>query len=337
MVFQKLSGQAVSSFNKLEVTDTSNNYSFIVSGHFYGSSTNASTFPASSLQANIDTLNSLNSSFLMSLGDLFVDVNEMYISHYQKSLFDKLTMPLFNAVGNHDLSNGNMYEKVYGKSFFSFSKGKELFIVLNTEINDGNIKDEQLTFLNDALEKTELCKNIFIFSHRPIWAENNERYKKLFVGNTRAMFGKNNFEEVVRPLLLKYSKNKKIYWMSGSTGGGPASFFYDFEPETSITFMQTAIRDQEKDAALLVNINNGNVSFSGISFSGQKVDKIENYGIDYWLGTKPADETFNFRLLPYLILKMITHNYFLIGLFLGLFIMLLIMWIRNRKLKRRRI
>ena len=135
MVFQKLSGQAVSSFNKLEVTDTSNNYSFIVSGHFYGSSTNASTFPASSLQANIDTLNSLNSSFLMSLGDLFVDVNEMYISHYQKSLFDKLTMPLFNAVGNHDLSNGNMYEKVYGKSFFSFSKGKELFIVLNLDLH----------------------------------------------------------------------------------------------------------------------------------------------------------------------------------------------------------
>src|SRR6218665_2527740 len=135
--------QVVSPFNKRTLKDTVTDYSFIVSGHFHGASTNISTFPASSLQANIDTLNKLKPLFLMSLGDMFLDVDQSYLDHYQKSLFDKLTMPLFNAVGNHDLSNGNMYEKVFGKSWFAFKAGMETFIVLNTEVDDGNIKSEQ--------------------------------------------------------------------------------------------------------------------------------------------------------------------------------------------------
>ncbi len=328
----ELSAQIVSPFNKLYLTDTSSEYSFIVSGHFHGASSNASTFPASTLQANIDTLNLLHPSFLMSLGDMFLDVNQSYIDHYQRSLFDKLKMPLFNAVGNHDCSNGNMYEKIFGAEYFTFKKDSELFIVLNTEVNDGSIKNNQLSFLTDVLKKETYCKNIFIFSHRPVWAENNERYKKLFNGNTRTMFGNNNFEEIVRPLLMNYSKEKKIYWISGSLGGGPASFFYDIEPETNITFMQTAIRDQEHDAALQVNVKNGNVSFSGISFTGQKMDLIENYTIAYWSNTLAPDQKFNYRLLPFLTLQMILHYYFWVGFVTALFVIMI--WVLfKRKIK----
>ncbi len=188
-----LSAQIVSPFNKLAINNSEADYSFIVSGHFHGASTNASTFPASTLLANIDTLNSLKPSFFMSLGDMFIDVNETYYNHYHKSLFDKLKMPLFNAVGNHDVSNGNMYEKFFGKEYFSFVKGQEAFIILNTESNDGSIKGDQLAFLTEVLESSASLKNIFIFSHRPVWTENNERYKKLFSGNTRTQLGQNNF------------------------------------------------------------------------------------------------------------------------------------------------
>ncbi|MBA3284467.1 MAG: metallophosphoesterase, partial [Nitrosopumilus sp.] len=167
-----LSAQVISPFNKIEIKDTLDSYTFIVSGHFHGASTNASTFPSSSLLANIDTLNALKPQFLMSLGDLFVDVNDTYIKNYQNSLFDKIKTPLFNAVGNHDISNGNIYEKVFGKTFFSFEYGSELYIVLNTELNDGSISGEQLDFLKKVLfgSVSDNKKNIFIFSHRPIWS-----------------------------------------------------------------------------------------------------------------------------------------------------------------------
>jgi hypothetical protein len=327
--------QVVSPFNKLAINDSSTDYSFIVSGHFYGAASNASTFPASSIQAAIDTLNALHPAFLMSLGDLFMDVNDEYITHYQKSLFNKLKMPLLNAVGNHDVSNGNKYETIFGKEFFAFTKGTERYIILNTEVNDGSIKNEQLIFFKKQLDPISLSnvKNIFIFSHRPIWAERIAKYSNLFLGNTRAVLGSNNFTEDVKPLLTAISGTKKIYWLSGSMGGGPASFFYDKEEETQVTFMQTAIRDQGYDAALQVKITNGQVSFSGISFTGQVLNKIEDYNIAYWQGTTAPENKFNFRLLPYLTLQLITHADFWMGVFVSLVLVLLVIFFKRRNKK----
>ena len=54
----------------------------------------------------------------MCLGDLFGDVSTD-IPQYQKSLFDKLEKPLFNAVGNHDIKDDH-YEKELWKNFFLF-------------------------------------------------------------------------------------------------------------------------------------------------------------------------------------------------------------------------
>lgn len=325
--------QPVSPFNKREVKDSTASYSFIVSGHFYGASTNASTFPASSLLANIDQLNKQRAAFLMSLGDLFMDVNGEYLEHYQVSLFNKLTIPLFNAVGNHDVSNGNQYEKVFGPTFFSFRKGSELFIVLNTEMNDGSIKNEQLDLLEHELQPGKLTtvKNIFIFSHRPVWAEQLKKYEKLFSGNTRTSFGKNNFTDDVLPVLQAVSKEKNICWMSGSTAGGPASFFYDKHEETNITFMQTAIRDQPYDAALRVNVENGRVSYSGISFTGQKLNPIESYNVAYWQNTVAPEEKFNYRMIPYLTKQLLTHADFWMGFFTGVLIVFIFFRLARRK------
>lgn len=332
-LFKGLDAQPVSPFNKLQINDDAGNYSFIVSGHFYGASTNASTFPASSLLANLDTLNSLNPSFLISLGDMFVDVNDTYLRNYQRSLFNKLKMPLLNSVGNHDVSNGNRYEKVFGKTFFAFTKGTERYIILNTEINNGSIKNEQLDFLKKELAPASLdtVTNVFIFSHRPVWAERIAKYNRLFLENTRSVIGSNNFTEEIRPLLMAISGNKNVYWLSGSMGGGAASFFYDREEETNVTFMQTAIRDLERDAVLQVKIKDGRVFFSGISFTGQPLKNIEEYNMDYWQGTSPPENKFNYRLLPYLILQLLTHADFWIGVLISLGLALLVVVIKREK------
>lgn len=336
-------GQFKSVFNKAtsntsSVVDSLGNFSFIVSGHFHGSSSNLSTYPAATLLAGIDTLNSLKPIFLISLGDLFLDVNDTYIKHYQQSFFDKLNMPLFNAVGNHDLANGNRYEKIYGPTYYKLSINDNLFIILNTEINDGSIEGEQLLFLKNLLDETGKnnlqFKNIFIFSHRPIWSENNRRYEKLFLDNTRTEFGENNFETEVKPLLTKLSKTKNIFWISGSLGSSPASFFYDKDPETNICFMQTAIRDLPRDAVLQIQVINGRIELKGISLTGQKLEKIENYNIDYWIGAVPEEDEFNFRMLPYLIKQMLFHNYFWIGFLSSLSILLILRFVYSRWKKR---
>lgn len=328
-----LHAQITSPFNGLAIQDTSGNYTFLVSGHFHGASTNASTFPASSLLANIDTLNSLKASFLMSLGDMFIDVNDTYLKNYERSLFHKLKMPLLNAVGNHDVANGNMYEKVFGKSFLAFTKGTERFIILNTEVNDGSIKNEQLDLLKEQLDEASLngVKNVFIFSHRPVWAEAIKKYEGLFSGNTRSAIGSNNFADVVKPLLTAISQTKNVYWLSGSMAGGPASFFYDKEEETNVVFMQTAIRDLQRDAVLQVEIKNGAVSFSGLSFAGDPLKKIEEYNIAFWKDTVVPEEKFNFRLLPYLALQLVTHCDFWIGVMVSMLLTLLVVFFKRKR------
>lgn len=336
LLLNKLFGQTVSPFNKLPLADTSGNYSFIVSGHFHGESSNLSTFPASTLLAGIDTLNSIRPSFMISLGDMFIDLNETYVSNYKKSLFSKLNMPIFNAVGNHDLSNNNFYEKVYGKTYYSFSAGSELYIVLNTEINDGSIKNEQLEFLKKALEEaqSEKVKNIFIFSHRPVWAENNTTYEGLFKGNSRTLIGENNFEEDIKPLLVGFPKYKQVYWISGSLANGPVSFFYNKEPDSKILFMQTAIRDLPRDAVLQIDVKNGTVSLKGISLTGQSLQPMETYNLDYWKQRVDVEEPFNYRLLPLLTMQMLLHHYFWIGFVSSILLLLLFSFLYNRWKKR---
>ena len=280
-----------SPFNNKEIllTDAAEKYSFIVSGHLHGASSNISGFPASSLLANLDTINQLKPSFFVSLGDLFLNADKRSIKNYEGSFFQKIDFPLFNAVGNHDISNE--YKKRFGPTFFSFAIKSEVYIFLDTEINDGSLKSDQYDFLNNAIINASLnknIKNIFVFSHRPVWAENNKQFKGLFADNTRTEIGMNNFESDIKPLFINISKFKNIYWMSGSFGNAPVSFFYAKDNDFNITYIQTAIRDVPRDAVLLVNINSGKVSFKGISLTGQKLKNIEEYNIDFWKSNTPV-------------------------------------------------
>ena len=324
--------QITSPFNSRIISDSlPKAFTFLVSGHFHGASTNVSGFPASSLQANIDSLNHIQPAFMVSLGDLFLDVDSTIIHNYRSSLFNKLQFPLFNAVGNHDLANGNIYEKFYGRTYSSFVLSNALFIILNTELNDGSIKGEQLEFLTQILNISKEIKYVFLFSHRPIWSEENSKYDNLFADNTHSNFG-NNFKSDVLPLLIEKKKTTQIIWFSGSLGGlAPTSFFYD--NDDGITFIQTAIRDLPRDAVLQVSVGDS-VSFKGISLTGKKLEKIQNYNIQYWQQHNAPPPQFSFRMLPYYCKMMLLHRYYWYGILsiIGLYFFFLIIskW-RKRK------
>ena len=120
----------------LNLQESPHAYSFIVSGHTYGTPS-GSLYPAASLLANIQLLNSLNPDFMMLLGDVIQHqgaengIGELEIEIFKKSLVDKLEFPVFNSPGNHDLSIRNLYEKYFGKTFFHFQQSSELYIVLD--------------------------------------------------------------------------------------------------------------------------------------------------------------------------------------------------------------
>ncbi len=324
-----------SAFNDLGIeTDSTGNYSFILSGHFHGSGTNRTGYPTQTLLANLEWINQSESAFLVCLGDLFLDVSND-IPFYEKSLFSKLRLPLFNAVGNHDLT-GSIYEDNFGDTYYYFEVGNDIHIILNTEMNNGSIKGEQLDLLKEVGDKVKNgdYSNLFIHSHRTVWAKHYTDLDALFKDNTQATFG-NNFSDEIYPLIKELSQHTNIIWTSGSMGDAPVSFFNYKDADASITYIVTAIRGLKRDAVLKIDLVDNKPQFTPVSFTGEDLLPFEAYNVTFWNERVGQSEPFNYRLIPYYVKHMVVHYYFWFGALFGLISILCLRFV-FRKIKKRR-
>jgi hypothetical protein len=320
----------VSPFNKREIScpDTLP-LRFLVSGHFHGSSSNTTGLPAKTLLYNLEKINSSQPCFMVSLGDLFLDVKKD-IPVYSDTLFKRMTFPLFNVVGNHDVS-GNVYTDHFGPTWFAIRHSGSLFLFLDTEINDGSIEGEQLKFLDDQLSHLKSVYRIFVFMHRLVWAEDHPQMKHLFKDNTRSS-SPGNFRSEILPRFEDASKHMEVYFFGGSLGAAGASFFYHKEEKKSLTYIATAIRDTPFDAMLSVEVDS-----SGVHFSSFPLTMPPNYyNIEYYSGTQEKSNTgFNWRLVPLYMKQTLSHRFFWYGLFLGALFLMSFMFV-FKKLRRKK-
>ena len=310
--FNAVSQQKSSFNNQIVNIDSSGDYHFIVSGHFYGDGTNKSRYPVNTLLGNLDWINNSKSCMLISLGDLFMDVKND-IPQYKTSLFDKLNIPLFNAVGNHDLTE-DIYQKNFGATYFYFLIGRDVHWIIDTEMDDGDNKGDQLKMFKEieALVDNGQVENLFIYGHRTIWKETYSQMDGLFEDNTQSIMS-TNFESEILPNLKTIAKKTKVYFFAGSLGDAPSSFFYFEDNTSSITYIATAIRGLLRDAVLVVHVKDGVVSFETKSLTNQPIESLESYGIDFWKSTS-SDEPFNYRLIPYYLKLIFFHRIFWYGM-----------------------
>lgn len=318
-----------SPFNQLDLkSDSTCTYSFIVTGHFYGNQSNQTGYPCNTLLTHIDWMNQSQAKAIFCLGDLFGNV-ATDIEKYEKSFFTKLDKPLFNAVGNHDLKD-DIYQTHFGNTYYYFEMNNDLHIILDTELDNGNIEGEQLKMLENALKEasSKQINNVFIYAHRTLWAKHFDELNGLFKDNTQSVLG-NNFKTEVLPILNEFKKDSKVFWFSGSIGGdAPASFFYF--PKDDITYIGTAIRAFPRDAVLIVEVDNGEVNFKTESFTDQKLQKLEDYNVDYWQ-TNSGEKPFNYRLIPLYIKQILLGRYFWYGFFSCLLIFISIKLLKFKK------
>ena len=129
----------------------------------------------------IDEWNTLNPSFVMSMGDLILggaaEGLEPQWVEFEKFM-SKLRVPFFPAPGNHDISD-NASEEIYktriGPTCYAFSYGNARFIMLDSE-EPGQVD----TFSNVQIEwlKKELAKvkekHLFLFFHKPYFIIPNQ-------------------------------------------------------------------------------------------------------------------------------------------------------------------
>ncbi len=328
-----LFSQYTSPFNKNRIENSeTGDYAFMVSGHFHGGSNNQSHFPANTLLANLDWINNSESEMLICLGDLFKDISKE-IPNYEKSFFSQLNIPLVNTVGNHDLT-GSIYQDNYGETSFLFELNNDLHLILDTERDNGNIEEEQLELLEEALSKVNenQINNVFLYMHRTIWKSTYSEMEGIFEDNTQALGG-NNFESDVFPLLKKIGKKTDVHLFSGSLGTAPASFFNYNDTENNIQIIATAIRALPRDAMLQVIVKNGNVTFKTKSLTNQTVLPLENYTVDYWQN-EVGEEPFNWKLSLYYVQLMLTHRYFWFGVITTILVVVTFLGFRRRRIKK---
>jgi hypothetical protein len=273
----------------LEPPDAPQEYSFLVTGHVYGSHS-PSTYPAASFLANVESFNAMGARFFVTLGDIVQHCNEVDIGIFERTVADALDMPLFNACGNHDVSKRELYKSHFGETYLAFRYCSELYLVLDTELGKGQIEGEQLDFVLDCLDEardSEDVKNIFVLSHRLLWAIGNEPINSILPyvnGPTFHPKTATSFTDLILPELFTLSESRSVYLISGDVGcEWSLPLFYQKDANHDVTYVACGLGESERDAVVKVNVTEeGEVTFTPVSLSGEELQKMDYYGVDYW-------------------------------------------------------
>nr|WP_321486025.1 metallophosphoesterase [uncultured Draconibacterium sp.] len=146
-------------------------------------------------QMAIDKVNELKPDFVLTGGDLVYDAMrgnqarcDTLFSLY-KEMSAGFNMPVYNCLGNHDLfaiyeespesSNHpdykyGMFERYFGKTYYSFDHKGWHFVVLNSlDVTEnkrykGVFSEEELTWLKADLAKVDRQTPVVVTSHLPI-------------------------------------------------------------------------------------------------------------------------------------------------------------------------
>lgn len=162
----------------------------------------------------IDTINKLNSAFVITGGDLIMDAlgqtyerSDSLYNLYQE-VTKKINMPVYNTMGNHEVygiysksgadpSNPEygekMFEKRLGKSYYAFNYGGWKFMILNS-VEDtkkdkyiGKIDEEQIEWIKSELSNTDSSTPIVISTHIPFITAYMQKYNGSTLANDSSL------------------------------------------------------------------------------------------------------------------------------------------------------
>jgi len=109
------------SLNKLRLKNSNEPLKILVAGHVYGNPYEVDNFhPAMTLQTNIQLFNQMSLDMIVFLGDIIHKPTEENLTYLHQNFLQYFTVPVFNAVGNHDVQNRPLYMEVFGETNFSF-------------------------------------------------------------------------------------------------------------------------------------------------------------------------------------------------------------------------
>ncbi len=191
-------------------------------------------------------------------GDLLLNSSkEKKHLDYLDHKFDLSNPNTLWSVGNHDAQNETQISHFTKRQTYYHYRWKDIsFVVLNTELNGGDILGEQLQLLQNVTDTLAHAKYLMILHHKLIWLHGEyslEVLSKYFsngpIGECAFCIKKNNFYEKIYPKLVQVErKGINVICLGGDIG----KFTNEFEYKTKegIDFIASGMADRNDNKVL---------------------------------------------------------------------------------------
>jgi len=266
------------SCGSLKINKTPLGYSFFVAGHVYGypgeSKDNIGVHPPFKEKLSLISKDS-SIAFGVLTGDMVS--YGAFEEEWDELDADIKTIgkPVYFAPGNHDIANSKkraVFERRYGDSYRSFTYGKDLFIILDPNLDYWNISGEQLSWLQNVIRtKAKTSRNIFVFFHQLLWWAEDNQYRTYPPNSPSGRAEDINFFTEVYPL-FKAVKNEVVMF-AGDTGVYEHGVMYS--KTGNITLIASGMGGRKQDNFILTNVGkDGLLYFDLIALNGDAIDAL---------------------------------------------------------------
>ena len=288
--FQFLDDPGLASMNSASLEDNEETLKFLVAGHIYGKPGDDEFHPAPSLLRNISFLGMQNPDFIVFLGDTVWKPSHENFDVLDLLILDPFEVPVFNAVGNHDVTKRDLYQSRYGNTVYAFSYKDQLFIILDTTLNYYDLNADQLSFvettIKDQIKITDI-KGINIFMHHVLFLDEEEVSGKQLLKPNEGDGISEKFHDFLQSTIYPISQSIPVYIYAGDVGAfskGNLSPLYKKSPDYNVTFVATGLGNHKFDSILIVEEDPDNhLTISPLSLTGKNMNPIEDYDFQYWL------------------------------------------------------
>ena len=260
-------------------------YSFFAAGHTYGKPKGEDKNQGL-YDPFIDKVDYINNQKEIKFGFLLGDLawKPEYWPKVERDI-EKFKMPIYVARGNHD-GTLEVFEDKFGKSYKSFFKNNDLFIILDPNLDGWSISDEQLVFLMNTLRnEATKAKHVFIMMHQVIWWTNN-KHSKPFPNSVQGKSKTVNYWTKIEPLLQ--SLDKPIFLFAGDVGAFSKEernkdhiIEYFYNEDRNITYISTGMGGGVRDNFVITDVyKDGSVGFRLIHLNGDDINglgKLKDY------------------------------------------------------------
>ena len=228
-------------------------YSFFVAGHTYGSPgvDNEGVHPP--FKAKFEYIQNRNEiQFGVFTGDIVITGTVQNWDEIDADV-EELGLPVYFAVGNHDMSDRELYESRYGITYYYFIYEDDLIIVLDPNIDQWNISGVQLEFLQDVIDQNHLdVENIFVFFHQLLWRESDNIYQDIIPNSNAGRADTINFWSEVEPLFNDLPN--EVFMFCGDLGAIDYASDVMYDNYVNISFIGSGMGDINGENFIVVNV-----------------------------------------------------------------------------------